>query len=338
MSDTVKWSFSTDRCFRRCQRQYFLQHVAAWHSTRDTLRKRAFLAKQVKTLELWLGSLVHRGIELYVVPAWQERRVISWEEVVAATSAMAKRQLAFSAAGKYRETGMSKSKAEDDYCALAGHETSAGVTEAEFQSVLLNIERSFANLATMSDLLDEIVKAGKLWPELTLYLNYDIARIEVRMDLLYFRGYGKPTIVDWKVSESLGGSDADLQTALYAWALCRHPTWRVTEAAECELIEVQLLNNTMIRHRAAEEVFERLENRIYRSADMIYSLQRGQKYDLSDLSNYEFAANPNSCSFCTQRSLCQELAADDSLADGAVVEPIRRKKERNNEPAYPQLF
>lgn len=338
MSDTIKWSFSTDRCFRRCQRQYFLQHVAAWHSTRDPIRKRAFLAKQVKTLELWVGSLVHRGIELYVVPAWQERRAVCWDDVIAATSAMAKRQLAFSAAGRYRETGISKSKAEDDYCALAGHETSAGVTDSEFQGVLSNIERSFVNLSTMSELLGEIGRTGKLWTELTLYLNYDIARIEVRMDLLYFRGYGKPTIVDWKVSESLGGSDADLQTALYAWALCRHPKWGVTEAAECELIEVQLLSNTLIRHRAAEEVFERLENRIYRSADMIYSLHRGQKYDLSDLSNYEFAANPNSCSFCPQRSLCQELVAGNSLVSGAVVEPIRRKKERKNEPAYPQLF
>jgi hypothetical protein len=41
----------------------------------------------------------------------------------------------------------------------------------------------------MSELFGEIERAGQLWPEITLYLTYDIARIEVRMDLLYFRGY-----------------------------------------------------------------------------------------------------------------------------------------------------
>jgi len=338
MSDTIKWSFSTDRCFRRCQRQYFLQHVAAWHSTRDPIRKRAFLAKQIKTLELWLGSLVHRGIELYVIPAIKEQRQVAWDEVIANTWAMAERQLAFSAARKYREEGMSKSKAEDDYCALAGHETDVGVSDDDFQSVLSKVEQSFRNLSGMSELLGEIERAGQLWPEITLYLTYDIARIEVRMDLLYFRGYGKPAIVDWKVSESLGGSDADLQTALYAWALCRHPKWQVTEASECELIEVQLLTNTIVRHRAAEEVFERLENRIYRSADMIAALKRVAKYDLSDLSNYEFATNPNSCSFCPQRSLCQELALGTLSNEGAAAESTPRKKERTYAAAQTQLF
>lgn len=51
MSETIKWSFSADRCFRQCQRQYFLSQVAAYHSAKDPIRREAFLCKQVKTLE-----------------------------------------------------------------------------------------------------------------------------------------------------------------------------------------------------------------------------------------------------------------------------------------------
>lgn len=30
---SLKWSFSSDRCFRRCQRQFFFRDIAAWHDT-----------------------------------------------------------------------------------------------------------------------------------------------------------------------------------------------------------------------------------------------------------------------------------------------------------------
>jgi hypothetical protein len=340
VSETIKWSFSTDRCVRRCQRQYFLQHVAAWHNARDPIRREAFLLKQVKTLDLWQGSLVHLGIELYVVPALQEHRRIDWDAAIAATQAMVDRQFAFSKARRYREKGMSKKKAGDDYCALAGHETEAGVSADEYHRVLQTVEQSFRNLAGMTELLEEIQRAERHWQELVLHLEYDIARIEVRLDLLYFRAFGQPTIVDWKVSESMGGSDTDLQTALYAWAICQHPKWRVDHPEECELVEVQLLTQDVVRHRATQEIFDRLENRIYRSVNMIQSLRLGRKYDLADLEDYDFAGNPNSCSYCPQGELCRTLAANNGSAmPQAETEAARSaKKDRNHVEAHPQLF
>lgn len=340
MSKTIKWSFSTERCVRRCQRQYFLQHVAAWHNARDPVRREAFLLKQVKTLALWQGALVHRGIERFVVPALQQRRKIDWDAAIAGTQAMAELQLEFSKARRYREKGMSKAQAGDEYCALAGHETDAGVSAEEYQEVLHTVEQSLCNLAGMTELLEEIQRAGQYWSELPLYVEYDIARIEVHIDLLYFRAFGQPTIIDWKVSESMGGSDADLQTALYAWAICRHPKWRVEWPEDCELLEVQLLTQDVVRHRATQETFERLENRIYRSVNRIRSLRLGRNCDLADLDDYDFAGNPNSCSYCPQGELCRRLAASNGLeTPRADAEKTRRaKKDRNHADAYPQLF
>ena len=338
MSDTVKWSFSTDRCMRRCQRQYFLQHVAAWHNALDPVRKESFLLKQVKTLELWTGSLVHRGIELYVVPALQADRLIDWQQAIAETSAMARRQFEFSKARRYREK-IIKGKAGDDYCALLGHETEDGVPPAELERVLGTVERAFLNFSEMGELLAEISGRDRYWPELKVRLAYDTARIEVRIDLLFFREYGKPTIVDWKVSESLGASDADLQTALYGWALCQHPSWAVTKAEDCELLEIQLLTKTVMRHRATQETFDRLEDRIYRSVSTIKSLRGSEKYDLADLENYDFAENPNSCVFCSHRSLCRQLAAEEARKTATEPTPSPTSKEKRRHVAsHAQLF
>ena len=235
---------------------------------------------------------------------------------------------------------MSKAKAGDDYCALTGHETDAGVSAEEYEGVLCIVERSFRNLAAMTELLEEIQRAGQWWAELPLYVEYDIARIEVHIDLLYFRGFGQPTIIDWKVSESMGGSDADLQTALYAWAMCRHPKWRVERPEDCELTEVQLLTQDVVRHRATAETFDRLENRIYRSVNMIQSTRLGRKYDLADLDDYDFAGNPNSCSYCPQGDLCRALAANNGTGMPGVEAQTTRstKKDRNRVEACPQLF
>jgi hypothetical protein len=340
MSETIKWSFSMDRCVRRCEREAFLQYKAAWHNSRDPVRREAFLSKQVKTLELWQGSLVHRGIELFVIPAFEQRRSVNWDAAIAGTLAMADRQLAFSAARRYREKGMSKAKAGDDYCALVGHETAEGMSADKYSGVQKIVERSLLNLSQMSELLDEIGAANKRWPELELRLTYDIARIEVRMDLLFFRSFGKPTIVDWKVSEAMGGSDADLQMALYAWALCQNRSWRVEQAQDCELVEVQLLTQDVLRHRCRPETLNGLEDRIYRSVNMMESLGLGRKYDLQDLDDYDFARNPNSCALCSQRGLCQQLV----YGRGPIWQEHygnntgRKKRERDNAMAYPQLF
>jgi hypothetical protein len=340
MNGSVKWSFSADRCWRRCQRQFFLQHIAAWHNARDPVRRESFLLKQVKTVELWQGMLVHRGIEKFVVPQWQARQAVDWSRAIELTTAMARSQFEFSTKRLYREPGLTKEKAGDDYCALAGHESGAGVSDTVLDGVNKVIERSFSNLAGMQDFLAEISGRERYWCELEVLVTYDAARIDAHIDLLFFRGFGKPTIVDWKISESHGGSDADLQTSLYAWALCQHPKWHVTRAEDCELLEVQLLSSTVLRHRADQGTFDRLEDRIYRSVNSLQAMGVSDGYNLADLSRYDFASNPNSCAFCSMRSLCQQLADQRSpeLVVGSSSRPHRHNKERVNEQACLQLF
>jgi hypothetical protein len=292
----------------------------------------------VKTLELWTGSLVHRGIELFVVPSLEAHRPIDWQLAIAETTAMARRQFEFSKARRYREEKLIKGKEGDDYCALLGHETAEGIPPSHFERVLSTVERAFLNFSEMRELIAEISGRSRYWPELEVRLNYDVARIEVRLDLLFFRDYGRPTIVDWKVSDSIGASDADLQIALYGWALCQHPSWAVTKAEYCELLEVQLLTKAVMRHQATQETFDRLEDRIYRSVNTMKSLRGSEKYDLTELENYDFAQNPNSCGFCSHRSLCRQLAADEAKPTTEPAPGPGKKEKRRHVTSHAQLF
>ncbi|MBI3464769.1 MAG: PD-(D/E)XK nuclease family protein [Planctomycetes bacterium] len=337
MTGTIDWSFSADKCIRTCQRNFFLRYLGAWHNSRDPVRKEAFLLKQVKTPELWQGNLVHRGIELFVVPDLQANRPIDLARAIGLTTDMARRQFAFSAARRYREGQMTKAEAGDDYCALTCHEPGRDPEGPVLDSAIETIERSLTNLAQMHDLLSGI-RGRKSWPELEVRVSYDVAAIQVRIDLLFFKEFGKPTIVDWKISESQGGGDADLQTALYAWALCQHPKWRVQRAEDCELLEVQLLRNTILSHRVDQATFDRLEDRIYRSLDRMLGLAASDGFDLANIDRFDFAANPNSCVFCSMRPLCQQLAAQGGQVSQPAPEMTRARRKKAHACPHPQLF
>src|SRR5437773_9875223 len=163
---SIKWSFSADRCFRRCQRQFFFRDIAAWHNARDPMRREAFVLKQLKTLELWRGLLIHRGIELFLVPRLEADAAIDWQRALRETLAMADRQLAFSARQDYRAAGVTKTGSGDEYCALLPHELGHPPTAEEVDKVYTSVEKAFSNLAAMAELWEQLRGRGPYKSEL----------------------------------------------------------------------------------------------------------------------------------------------------------------------------
>lgn len=298
------WSFSAERCFRRCQRQYYFRNVAAWHNGKDSLRRESFILKQLKTLDQWHGLLVHRGIEKHVVPALVQGGRLDWGQVIADTVSMAEQQRVFSRDRRYRDLQLSKSKAGDEYGALLCHEEGHDLTAEEWDATVGVVERAFRNLAGLDELWERIGRKPKYWAEQPIHLHYDGVHIIVQMDLLCFRGFGRPIIVDWKVSNAEGGSDARSQMGVYAWAMTRSPTWKVQRMDDVELVEVQLLTPAVFLHRCDEEVAIELENRIFRSIDEMRSLCGDGNYKTLDLEDFALAHNPNTCFYCPFRKLC----------------------------------
>ena len=301
----MKWSFSADRCFRRCQRQYFFRNIVAHHNAKKVPERReAFLLTQLKTLDLWRGLLVHTGIEAFAVPQWEAGTRIDWGRVADRTVARGRRQLAFSAARRYREDGVTKAKHTEDYCALMAHEDGGSPSPEDIENVFGEVRRAFANLASMAELLPHIEGRSKYWAECPVVVKYEDVNVEARPDLMFFRSFGKPTIIEWKTYEQASGSDAHLQAALYAWALCRSGRWKVASPEDVELIEVQLLSGQFVRHRATSATFDELEDRIYRSVQEMKSLCGDGRYESLDVSDFAHASNPNNCRACPFRPLC----------------------------------
>lgn len=301
---SATWSFSANKCLRRCQRQFFYRYIAASHNAKDPLRREAYLLNQLSTPEIWVGKVVHRAIELFVVPSLRTNAAIDWDAMTDSALQIADRQLVFSAAKRYRDVGMTKKSAGDDYAAITVHEAGRVLTQEERASALTNIRKAIANLSTMQELWQEISRRGKYWTELSVPVSFAGASVEAYLDFLCFRGFGKPTIVDWKVSESMGGSDAHLQTAVYAWCMLKSPTWHVENAGDVRLIEVQLLKGDVITHTFDDERLLDVENHIYAGIDEMFALCGEAGYAELSIEDFAYARNSNSCAMCSHQGIC----------------------------------
>jgi hypothetical protein len=225
---SFQWSFSTDKLFRRCQREFFFREIAAHHAPKEPWRREAFVLKQLKTLDLWRGTLIHEGIENYVVPALKSGHALDWDRLTEQTLQRAKEQLVFSERKQYRQPGIAKG-AYDNFCALIPHESGGGVSKKDFEVVCSGIRTAFQRLASLTELWEQIGKHRDCQAEMRLWTDFDDVRINAQIDLFFQRSRGCPTIIDWKSYEVGGDSDAWLQTTLYGWMVWRcgrYPRWR----------------------------------------------------------------------------------------------------------------
>lgn len=305
----MKWSLSSHRAFRTCQRRYFFKYIAAHHAAkRDPIRREAFLLSQGKHLSTWQGLVVHQAIKEFLVPYLQRNASIDWNTVLESALRMARSQFNFSQQRRLREPGMTKAKFPRDYCSLMPHDQGGIIPSKQAEGVLQTIQVCVENLARMEGLLNYIQHRRFYLAETPISVKYDGARVQVVPDLLFTRGYGQISIVDWKVEQDHSRGDHELQTSLYAWVLYNSDKWHIRSPEDIELIEVQLLQKTTRHHKCSAERFQELGDRIFKSIHEIRALCHSHKYQNQNLLDYEFANNHNTCTYCAFNPLCKELA------------------------------
>jgi hypothetical protein len=264
------------------------------------------LLNQVKELSTWQGLVMHGGIARFAVPELGRVGRADWESVAARTADLARKQFAFSAERRHLEPGMSKSASDGEYCILAEHERGEEIPASQLDTLCQVVVDSVAGLGERQNVLVLVEGRGKYWAELSLSVPFDGARVSAWVDLLCFVGYGKPIIIDWKAEKEGAGGDHRLQLGLYGWAMCRSETWQVSDPTSIRLAEVQLLRDELVEHRCDRGLLEEAEDFAYQSIAEISALCGDHKYASLNLSDFEFAQNPNSCQYCSMRPLCKE--------------------------------
>ena len=303
----MRWSISAHNAFRRCQRQYFFSQIMASHNASDHERREAFILKQLQSLPLWQGSLVHKGIQKYVVPWLASGSLPNMEDVIQQTLAMADRQIAFSSSCQYRVDGQSKSSAGDSYCALFEHEYGIGIVPERLQEVYKTVSQCLRNLFDQRDFLDQLTHNSGHRPEWLADFRVAGTRVVVQLDLLCFQGGQMPVIIDWKVAGS-ESSDYSHQLMTYALSLLCSPMCPNVQAEGISVYEVNLLKNQIKPHIVTEDKIIETENFVFQSIEEIKGAGGDRTFESQHIEDYELARSWMTCMYCNFRKLCTRLS------------------------------
>ena len=316
----MKWSYSVHTAMRRCQRLLAFAHVMASHNARDPQRREAYILKQLQHLSAWQGSLVHKVLATTFLEDLRATRPVNPPALAAAAQDLARRQLAFSAARRYREPGQTKRAAGDAYCALSEHELGWEISPQVLRGVHATIRRCFENLAAQTNFLARLYAGFGHMAECPLTFRFNEASVAATPDLVFLRAEGQPTVVDWKITEG-ETNDYSRQVLIYALAVARCGHWSRVSAEAIELYEVNLLKNRIRQHRVTDERLEETEDFIYRSIMELKTLVGDGRFGELDLDEFEVAEQPATCSHCHFRLLCiRQLEATGRAAEAQMVQ------------------
>ena len=216
-----------------------------------------------------------------------------------------------------------------DFCALVPHENGQGVSKKEFDEVCSEIRAAYRRLSEIPRLWGDLLGNHGCHAEKKFWVTFDKVRIMVQLDLLFERSLDHPAIIDWKSYEIGGDTGARLQMVLYGWALWQSKFYTVQAPDDIQLLECQVQDGVMIEHECSQEVFDELEDYIYRSVDRVFSLCRSKKLSEARLEDFAFTDNPNNCEDCAFRRLCVERASGASWRPEAVQgAPAKKKRVR----------
>lgn len=305
---------------RRCQRQLFFGHVMASHGARNPERREAYILKQLRNLRAWQGSVVHQVLRTHFVSALRESRPFDRVTLTAAAQDLARRQLAFSAAKRYREPGQTKRAAGEEYCALYEHEHGLEVSPEALAEVYANLARCFEHLGGQVEFLDHLYDGSQHLAEQQLSFRLNGVVVTVVPDLVFSGAAGQSTVVDWKVAEN-ETSDYSWQLLIYALAVARYGRRPAVQGEAIELYEANLLKNE-IRHRhVSGEQLDEAEDFTYRSMVELEALIGDRKFQEQDLDEFEVAKRPQTCFHCNFGRLCvRRLEAATRLGEAQLVQ------------------
>jgi hypothetical protein len=303
----------------------------AWHNTKDPLRQRAYLLKQIQQLSWWPGRVVHRAIQRFVLPEIQEGRWPEEDRVISQAQDLARQQLSFSQTGRYR--AMSKTDAGDAYCILAPHYFGEQIDPAAFDRTVAIIAEALYNLLSSQQMKNFLMGRHLYRWECRLSFKVEDTTVRAVPDLLLSSSQGLGLdVVDWKVATA--ASSYHSQVATYALAVLETP-WLADHAQGgitgyvVNLLEAEPAVALEDPYAVDKRILTETTDIIYESIERIRALTDDKRYNQLEIGRFEYANSAGTCALCNWRELCMELG------DGSPAESLPNIKSEPTQLKLP---
>jgi hypothetical protein len=308
----MNWSFSDDRKFQACQRQWYFAKVVAHHSANDPKRKQAYLLSKLQGLNLWRGSLLDYVISEKVVKGIAGRQLPSLDSTLSFARTTFDAQVTFAREHRVHEFGLVPSKHPGVFAAWHDVEYGEGISDGDLEICWQEVSQCLENLYAMPDVVVALTSAFRSIPQRQLTFSLHDISVRATPDVILFRRQQAPVILDWKVYRN-DSRDHRLQLACYALALTHCEPHRDfpqglsrIQPTDIELVEVQLLTKKVRVFRLSDEDCSETEDFIMRSAHTIAQALDALPRKIIDPARFPAAVSPSICAFCQFKQLCWE--------------------------------
>jgi len=308
----MSWSFSNDRKFRACQRQWYFSTIVANHAAADPQRKHAYLLSKLQGLPVWRGSLIDYVLSEKVIKGMVGRQLPTLDETIRFARTTFEEQVVFARAHRLREPGMVPSRYPGAFAAWHDKEYDKDVTDDDLKTCWTEIVLCLTNFYAMPEVLTELTSALRCIPQRPLTFELHGHSVRATPDLILFRRQQPPLIFDWKVYRK-DSRDHRLQLACYALALTRckpHQDFPALMArvqpTDIQLAEVQLLTKKQRVYMLSDDDCAETEDFIMQSANAMHIALDALPRKTIDPTRFPAALSPSTCAFCQFKLLCWE--------------------------------
>ncbi len=300
LANELTWSVSRDGLFRQCRRAYYYQYYGSWggwESDASARTRQLYILKNLTSLPMWAGSIVHDTI------AQALKRHAQTNEGVAAGALLARarmmlRQGWIEAVGREWQKSPKKTNLFELYYGN-GKNLPEAATE-EVKDKVYGCLQAFADSAT----LREILATPYLnWKPVDTLASFQLEglKVWVAVDFAYTDPENQLRIIDWKTG---GEQRESLEVQLACYALYASEEW-YTPLDKVRLLGVFLKDNARVsEYPVHADTLVNARSYILESSAAMRGLLRNPAANVAAEEDFPCCENERVCRRCNFREVC----------------------------------
>lgn len=303
-TNDFSWSVSRAALFQKCQKAYYFNYYGSWggwNADAPQLVRQTYILKQIKSLAMWAGTIVHDTIkETLLAFSRGEIQFPTIEEIQ--NTALLKMRAGWrdAVAKKYLQYPKSTNLFELYYSEGDGTSLPKEQTD-EIKSIVLECLANFVTSPVVADIKNTPFANWKSIDELDTFFLDDL-KVWGAPDFAYMDNNGIFHIIDWKT----GTEDKDaLGLQLACYTLYSMEKWNITDLARIQLHGVFLKDGgRKSNYPVSAENLISAKDIILTSAQAMKNKLTDKENNTADEENFPCNPSPFACSMCPFRQIC----------------------------------
>ena len=301
------WSVSRAQLFRQCRRAYYYNYYGAWGGWKADAPERVrkiYILKNLKTLPLWGGAIVHDVVKAALKSYHDEAQEFPTVEQLQTKALQMLRAGWKEAVGRLWESTPKSTNLFELYYGN-GKTLPKEQTDRLKNSVFEALE-NFSHSAVLKEIMALPLDSWLSIDKLTSF-QIDGTKVWCALDFAWRDADGNIQIIDWKTG---GEHSESLRQQLGCYGLYAMETWKVG-AEQIKPSGVFLNDGGRRSHYSVDAtLLFNVKDQILQSIQNMRSVLKDKDKNEAEEEDFPFAESPDSCLTCPFREICPMCCKD----------------------------